>query len=304
MQIKNPPVEIVDQFWMLGTNEYPFFLFRGAGQGTLFEGGIGPTGPVLRAQLDQLNIDTALLKQLVITHAHPDHVMAVPLVREICPEIQVLASEIAARTLGVEKAVSFFSKMDEALAGALVAAKLVDQDCPRPALAEPQIAVDRMLKEGDTVVVDDGVAFQVLETPGHSDCSLSFYEPDRRILIISDATGYYLPQHEWCWPNYFSDYGKYVASIERLSEMDAEILCLSHNAVLVGREDVTSYFARILPQTRDYHQRIVDSAQSGQSVREIAEALGSEVYEKTPLMPLDFFQKNCGVLVKRSLAHA
>ena len=45
------------------------------------------------------------------------------------------------------------------------------------------------------------------------------------------------------------------------------------------------------------------SKYDGLSYRGIAEVLGSEVYEKTQLMPLDFFQKNCGILVKNSLRH-
>jgi glyoxylase-like metal-dependent hydrolase (beta-lactamase superfamily II) len=185
----------------------------------------------------------------------------------------------------------------------LVASNLVESDCARPALNEPCITVDRTLSEGDTIVVDENVAFEVLETPGHSECSLSFYEPNRRVLIISDATGYYLPQLEWCWPNYFTDYGQYVTSIERLAERDTHVLCLSHNAVIVGADNVVAYFDRILSQTRAYHQEIVEAAKAGQSVREIAERLGSQVFEKTPLMPLDFFQKNCGILVKNSLRY-
>ncbi len=35
----------------------------------------------------------------------------------------------------------------------------------------------------------------------------------------------------------------------------------------------------------------------------IAEGLGAEIHEKKPLLPLDFFQKNCGLLVKLSLQH-
>ena len=87
--------------------------------------------------------------------------------------------------------------MDDALTGALVKAGLVNQAHELPALVENLIAVDRALADGDSVQVDDGVAFHVLATPGHSDCSLSFHEPTGNILIISDATGYYVPQHDW-----------------------------------------------------------------------------------------------------------
>jgi len=42
---------------------------------------------------------------------------------------------------------------------------------------------------------------------------------------------------------------------------------------------------------------------AGKPVRQLAEELGAEVYAKTQLLPLDFFQKNCGLLIKQSLRH-
>ena len=46
---------------------------------------------------------------------------------------------------------------------------------------------------------------------------------------------------------------------------------------------------------------LVEQARAGTSPREIAEQLGAEVYEKTQLLPLKFFQKSCSGLVKQSL---
>ena len=120
---------------------------------------------------------------------------------------------------------------------------------------------------------------------------------------VSDATGYYLPQdHSW-WPNYFSGYADYVRSIERLAGLGAEVLCLSHNGVIEGADDVADYFRDALAATRQYHDRIVAEAKAGKPARQIAEALGTEIHAKAPLLPLDFFQKNCGLLVKLSLKH-
>lgn len=172
-------------------------------------------------------------------------------------------------------------------------------------LAEKRIAVDRIVKEGDTIPID-GAAFAVLQTPGHSDCSLSFFEPVERILVASDATGYYMPPDraassgEW-WPNYFTGFTAYVASMERLAGLHAEVLCLSHNAVVQGADAVADYFRDALVATRQYHERIIAEARAGQPPRQIAETLGAEIHAKTPVLPLDFFAKNCWLLVKMSL---
>jgi len=301
--IQNPPAAVTDRLLMLGTNAYPMFLYSGEGDGTLFEGGVGAMGPLLLEQLDGLDIRREFVRQIVVTHAHPDHVMAVPLLRREFAAAQVLASAAAAKTMGFDKAVGFFAKIDGALTASLLKAGAIgERHRPQP-LEEMKIPVDRVLGEGDAVVVDSGVAFRVLETPGHSECSLSFFEPGDRVLIISDAAGYYLPEHGYWWPNYFTGYAAYVRSLERLAELDAEALCLSHNGAIRGEQAVAACLRQALAATRDYHQRIVAAAEAGESPEHIAAALGAEVYEKTQLLPLDFFQKNCALLVKQSLAH-
>lgn len=304
MLVKDPPAPIAGNLWMLGAAAYPVYLYRGQRCGTLFEGGIGAVGAVLRDQLPALGISGDFVRQVVVTHAHPDHVMAVPLFRGLFPGLSVLASAAAAKTLAAEKAVSFFCKMDDALTTSLVSrGSITEAHRPQP-LPQPRIAVDRLLGEGDTVEVDAGTSFQVLETPGHSDCSLSFFEPSQGLLVISDATGYYMPEHDAWWPNYFAGFAAYVRSIERLAGLGAQVVCLSHNAAIVGAAEVADYFRRALQATHEYHGRIVAQVQAGRTVGELAAILGAEIHRQAPVFPVDFFQKNCRLLIQQSLAHA
>ena len=302
MLITSPGMEIIENLWILGTAEYPVFCFRDGGECVIFEAGVSAVAPVVAQQMEALDIDRDSVTQAVITHAHPDHVMAVPLFRDLFPNITVLASEAATGTLDAEKAVSFFCKVDEALAASLRKSEVITEAERARQPAEMRIPVDRTIKEGDTVTAG-GASFTVLETPGHSDCSLSFYEAGRKTLIVSDATGYYMPGHDFWWPNYFTGYASYLDSIRRLAGMDAEVLCLSHNAAIKGAEDVEAYFNNTISATEGYHQRIVDEVKSGRPARELAEQLGADVYAKTQLLPLDFFQKSCSLLIKQSLQH-
>ena len=303
MLIKDPPAELADGVWMLGTNEYPVFLAVSQGKGAIFEGGVGAVGPVVAEQLAELGIAADCVKQVVITHAHPDHVMAVPAFRAMFEGVTVCASETAAATLSVEKAVGFFGKIDGMLTEALIkAGSITDKHRPEP-LAENKIPVDRILADGDCVTVGD-LKFDCLATPGHSDCSLSFHEPIQGTLIISDATGYYLPDSDYIWPNYFADYAAYLESIRRLATLNAEILCLSHNAVIKGRDAVKTYFDGAITATEAWHKRILADTEEGKCSEMIGNELGSEIYEKTQLMSEGFFQKNCALLVKQSIKYA
>jgi glyoxylase-like metal-dependent hydrolase (beta-lactamase superfamily II) len=302
MLIQNPPVEVGDRLWMLGTAAYPVFLVRGQNEGAIIEGGISALGTLLRRQFTHLGIGPDFVRQIIVTHAHPDHVMAIPLLREMFPGAAVVASATAAATLRAEKVISFFRQVDSALTAAL----LKDEVITDPPLSLPQadggIAVDRVVHEGDVIAVED-TAWTVLETPGHSDCSTSLHDSARRMLVISDATGYYMPDSNTWWPNYFSDYAAYLQSMERLAGLNAEVLCLSHNGAITGADDVRFYFAGALAATRQYHERIVAEARAGKPSRQLAEELGAEIYQQAPLLPVEFFQKNCGLLVKQSLRY-
>lgn len=302
MLIDNPPVALCDGLWMLGARAYPLYLFCSGDEAALVEGGTGAMASLVAAQMDSLGISRSTVKQLIVTHAHPDHVMAIPHLRALFGGFSVVASEAGSRTLAAEKAIAFFAQVDEMLTRSLLKSGAIGEDDRPGPLAEKQIAVDRVVGEGDEIAVGAS-RLQVLGTPGHSDCSLSFFEPARRILIVSDATGYYVPtQHLW-WPNYFVDYAAYVGSMERLAGLGAEILCLSHNGAIRGSEAIQSYFADAIAATRQYHERIVAEARQGKPARQIADELGSEIYQLAPILPLEFFQKNCGLLVKLSLKH-
>jgi len=303
MIITNPPVALGDELWMLGSSAYLLYLVQSEQQAALFEGGTSAMAPLLQEQMRELGLDPQAVHTLAITHAHPDHVMAVPLLRCFLPRAVVAASSAAVRTLSSEKALALFAQIDQALTEALLSASAIAPahrcDTPR----EHQIPVDRLLQEGDLVAVGE-LRFQVLATTGHSDCSLSFYEPKRKILLVSDATGYYLPQYDYWWPNYFADYGQYVHSMRRLAQLETDLLCLGHNAAISGRDAIAEYFDKAIQATERYHRRILELVASGNQVRQIAEELGTEVYQKTQVFPLDFFQKNCNLLVKNSLRYA
>jgi len=302
MLITHPPVEITDSLMMLGTSLYPLYLVRSEEEGAIFEGGVGAMGPVLQQQIERLGIAAGYVKQMIVTHAHPDHVMAVPMFRKIFPGVTVYASQAAVATLSTEKVVSFFAKADQMITGTLIQMGVIAEEHRPEPLTAAQIPIDRVLSEGAIITVGQA-RFDVLETPGHSDCSLSFHEPAAGILIASDATGYYVPEHDWWWPNYFTGYGAYANSLRRLATLDAEVLCLSHNAAVKGAEDVATYFRKAISATDAYHERIVRKFRAGKAPREIAAQLGAEVYEKTQLAPLEFFQKNCVLLLKQSLKH-
>lgn len=303
MLIENPPAQVSDDVLMLGTSPYPVYLLKGKDSGVLVEGTIGAMGPMVAEQLEQFGVPRDYIARVLVTHAHPDHVMALPFFRQIFPGAKFTASEIAAKTLGIDKAVGFFSKIDAMITESLLKRGVV-QERHRPTVAAgPTIPVDEVVKDGDTI--DCGsFSLGVMATPGHSDCSTSFFDAKRRILVSADVTPYYIAEHDYWWPNYFTGYAVYVASMERLAGLGAEIVCLGHTATIRGADEAKAFFEKGIAATRACHERIVSDVRAGKSPQDVGNALADEVVGKLPpLLPLDFFQKNCGLLVKQSLKY-
>ena len=86
---------------------------------------------------------------------------------------------------------------------------------------------------------DDGIslgdtAIHVLETPGHSQCSISAYVPRLKALFPSDGGG--IPFRNTIIVYGTSNYGEFQKSLLKLSELEVRFLCADHYGYVVGEE--------------------------------------------------------------------
>lgn len=92
----------------------------------------------------------------------------------------------------------------------------------------PPIEVDHTLKDGDHVG-----PLSVLHSPGHSPGSLSFYWPERRVLIVADAVSTW-PDVMLGWPQINFDERQNRESMGKLCDLSAaEVLCVGHGDPVV-----------------------------------------------------------------------
>ncbi len=86
----------------------------------------------------------------------------------------------------------------------------------------PPCEVDCYIHQGDRIG-----PLEVLATPGHSPGHLAFYWPDRKVLFSGDAIVMW-PHFELGWPGFLLNRRQHRASLHKMAELDAEVLCTGH----------------------------------------------------------------------------
>ena len=122
---KHEPIEITPHLYQLGTPSFPAFLSMGK-DGMLIEGGTGPTFSIMIDQIESLGIDPSIIKYIVLTHTHADHIGAVPHFQRAWPHIKLLASTMGAKILAKTELFKQFQLTDLGIAQLMKAKSEID----------------------------------------------------------------------------------------------------------------------------------------------------------------------------------
>ena len=289
------PIKITPTFYQLGTPSFPAYLSIGE-TAMLIEGGTGPTYNLIVAQIEALGIDPMMIEYVVLPHTHPDHIGAVPHLKRAWPHLKLLASPVGSKILVSKELLKEFEVVDLSIAQ-LMRAKAELKNFPAP-LKTYSFQVDNQIKEGDRIELGAGIVWEVIETPGHSPCHLSLFEHKERTLNIGDATGFYVPQRDVFWPNYFYSLDSYCDSIRKLSNFPSRRVALSHNGVL--GVDSNGYLQKAMDATENYHKELLRRLSLGERPEQIAMDKARFVSDLTDIQPFKVIFDMCRLLIKRS----
>jgi glyoxylase-like metal-dependent hydrolase (beta-lactamase superfamily II) len=236
--------EVRQGLHVLGSKDVPVYLVK-AQRPVLFDAGLVTLGKVyeraIRATLGEVRPEI-----LFLTHMHFDHCGSVSFLKRAFPGLVVYASKKASEIIKRPNAVKLIRTLSENSGEALVGfdrSILVDEPF------EP-FEVDRILEDGDRIELGNGLNLQVLFTPGHTWDFLSYYIPERRILIASEAGGCadnsgHIP------PECLADFDVYMHSLARLAALEVDVLCQGHRFVYLD-EDVTAFLSRSTQTALDF----------------------------------------------------
>ena len=111
----------------------------------------------------------------------------------------------------------------------------------------PRYRIDFFLKEGELQVGRE--VFEIYQTPGHSPGSLSIYWKARKALFTGDVV-FYGGIGRTDFPEGNSKL--LLQSIERLSQLDTELLLPGHGEIVMRRDTVLQNFESVRQSFYDY----------------------------------------------------
>ncbi len=267
--------EVVPGFYVIGASEVPTYLLDGD-RPVLFDAGFSVFGPLyeraVKATLGNRNPEI-----LFLTHVHFDHCGAAAYLKKAFPGLLIAASQRAAEIVRRPNARKLMADLNDS------AADTVNRWKPELRLGEPfqPFEVDRVLVDGERIELGPGLSVQVMATPGHTWDFLSYYIPERKILIASEAvgcadtTGYVVTE-------FLVDYEVYLKSLTRLAALEVDTLCQGHRLVYTGSE-VADYFKRSLRTAPQFKNQVVDllTREDG-DIRRVVERIKADEYDSRP----------------------
>jgi len=292
------PLKITPNFYRLGTTSFPVYLSVGK-DAMIIEGGTGATAQIIVDQIGTLKIDPKDIKYIALTHTHADHIGAIPHLKLLWPHIKVVVSNAGANVLSAmsaQKSLSEFQWVDNNISTLMLSKGEIEKIPSAPETYN--FAPDIVVEEGDTVDLGNGVVWTVYNTPGHSACHIAWYEEGEKILVIGDATGFYVPAQDTFWPNYFDSLEDYVNSIRKLSSLSAKLGVLSHNYVI--HDSLDDYFEKALAAAESYHNEMMDRINAGENPDDLAVEKAMWVNRLTDIQPYKVMLNLSRLLIMRS----
>jgi glyoxylase-like metal-dependent hydrolase (beta-lactamase superfamily II) len=221
--------KITDRFWYLGREESGVYCLEGADSAMLINGGLTFILPDVLRQMQSFGIDSGKIKKFLILHSHFDHTGIVPYIKRTWPAIEILASAPAWKIFAMPKAIEImnaYSHMSAQMAGAGDALKAYDLDW-RDDITGSVVA-------GGDVIDLGGIAVQIFDTPGHTNCSITAYEPVMKVLFPSDGGG--IPFGNMCFPSMNTNTIQYLESLEKIKPLPVRYYCADHYGYITGDE--------------------------------------------------------------------
>ena len=270
--------KICDGFYSTGYHFMPAFLLASEIP-VLFDAGVTAMGPRYLKDIKTYLGDADRLSYILLTHSHYDHCGACPFLRRKIQGLKIAASAHAAKVLEKPSAVELMRTLSNTFE------KVFEDIIENEDVSFEPVVIDLILKDGDELDCGGGWKVRVIETPGHTKDSLSYYIPRIKTVIAGEAAGIF--HNNGINPQFSSSYSDYMASLEKLAALDMNILALGHRHILTGN-DIGRYLRDSIETTVSFKKSIDGCLDRFNGDREkVVETIFGEIYDETVQMQQD-----------------
>ncbi len=223
------PGKVCDHLWFLGREETGIYLLEGTDYSMIISGGTNYIVPDVLEQLIRFSLDEHRISKILILHSHFDHVGVIPFFKRRNPDIEIYASARAWNILqrpSTIETINLFSNATASNMNALDSLSQYDLEW-RNDIRGFEVS------EGHTIDLGN-LTVSILETPGHSSCSISAYVPELKALFPSDGGG--IPHKDTIIPAGNSNYTQFQESLNKLKTLEVDYLCADHGGFITDEE--------------------------------------------------------------------
>lgn len=232
--------------------------------------GMGFEGPVHRANFDA--VDASPVRYIIFTQGHVDHVGGLDSVRD--PDTTVVAQanwrmwrDDNERLLPYRASRSAFAFKDTLATGI----QAIQRRLGTGRLAGQSVAtVDLEFEDGLTLEVG-GRRLELISVPGgETTDSLVVWLPHERICLCGNTFGPlfgHIPNLVTVRGDRYRDACEAIAAVERVRELQPELLVTGHFDPIAGVERIDAELTRLREAIRYVHDRTVEGMNAGKDVR-------------------------------------
>ncbi|WP_097026856.1 MBL fold metallo-hydrolase [Clostridium peptidivorans] len=265
------------------------FLILGEDKTALIDCGMAYCASNLIRNIQQVLEDGRKLEYILLSHSHYDHIGAVPYLRKVWPDVKVLAAEYAQNVLTKESALKTIRELGNGAAALYGESQLLNYD-------DNLMKVDEKISDGDLIDLG-GTTITVLETLGHTKCSLSFLV-NNQVIFPSETSGV-MSKSGKLYSSFIISYKETIDSIKKCQKTNAKYIVSPHLG-FVSESETPIYWEKCMEAANRTRNFVLELFQEGFDEDKIFEEYKKNFQDKEArsLQPDKAFEINNRAMIK------